>query len=159
MGFESIWGKITDLQNISFTNIWVDLNLGSNVVTSARPINYMLNDVNLDERLSNSPNIDTSLHKILYNSPFTCGHIQTEMNERSQRTVKYVELLSKHDIKFVLGTDAQGAELTSLFGEQSHFKNLMHWHYKNSQDAELMNKRLKSNTTEYIKYALMGLKR
>ena len=131
LGFDSVWGIVTDLQSISFTNVWIDLNLGSNVVTAAKPINHMINGINLNERLTNFSSINSSLKEILNQSRFTCGFIQTETVERSERIAKFIELLNKYGIKFVLGTDGQGVELTSLFSEQLHFKNLMHWYYKN----------------------------
>ena len=157
LGFDSVWSVVTDLQSTSFTDIWIDLNLGSNVVTAAKPINHMINGINLNERLTNSTSVDTSLKEILNQSRFTCGFVQTEVVERSARIAKFIELLNKYGIKFVLGTDGQGVELTSLFSEQLHFKNLMYWYYKNCDKAELVNKRLKSNTYEYIKYCLSNL--
>lgn len=157
LGFESVWSVITDLQTISFTPIWVDLNLGSNVVTSARPLTSMIDNVNLEERLPATSNIESLLKEVISNSRFTCGHIQTEIVERSERIAKFIEILAKYGIKFILGTDGQGTELTSLFIEQMHFKNLVYWYYKDSRDAELMNKRLKNNTVDYIKYSLENL--
>lgn len=157
LGFDSVWGIITDLQNVSFTNIWVDLNLGSNVVTAAKPISYMTHSINLKECPGSLSSTNSLFNEILNKSRFTCGYIQTETVERSERIAKFIALLNKHGIKFVLGTDGQGTELTSLFGEQLHFKNLMHWYYEDSNEAELMNKRLKNNTFEYIKYGLSNL--
>lgn len=158
LGFDSVWSVVTDLQANSFTTVWVDLNLGSNVVTAAKPQTHIISNVNFDERLTNVSTIESALKEIITSARFTCGYIQTETVERSERIARFIELLSNYNIKFILGTDGQGSELTSLFSEQLHFKNLMYWYYKNSDKAELMNKRLKNNILDYIKYALGNLK-
>jgi hypothetical protein len=157
LGFDKVWGSITDLQSNSFIPIWVDLNLGSNAITAAVHNNQMISNVNLSERLTHNLDIKQAIKVILDDLRFTCGYIQTELVERSERIAKFVDLLQKHGICFILGTDGQGSELTSLFREQAHFAQLMHWYYKDNNEAELINKRLKSNTIEYIKYALGAL--
>ncbi len=157
LGFDSVWAVITDLQTISFTSIWVDLNLGSNVVTAARPLNYTIRKTKSNKSSRDSYNVESLLKEVLDKSRFTCGYIQTEMIERSERIAKFMEMLANYGVKFVLGTDGQGTELTSLFTEQMHFKNLVYWYYKNTADAEIMNKRLKNNTVDYIKYSLENL--
>jgi hypothetical protein len=157
LGFEKVWASITDLQSNSFMPVWVDLNLGSNAITAAVHTNQMVANVNLGERLTHHLDIKQAIKAILDELRFTCGYLQTEMVERSERIARFVDLLQKHGIFFILGTDGQGSELTSLFREQSHFNQLMHWYYKDSRDAELANSSLKSNTIAYIKYALASL--
>ncbi len=154
LGFDNVWGTLADLQSSSFMSIWVDLNLGSNVVTSAKSLNSITTDIKLNERLTNITNIEMAIREIIDTSRFTCGYIQTEIVERSERVAKFIDLLKKHNIMFILGTDGQGSELTSIFDERLHFYKLMCWYYKNHVEAEVMNRTLKNNIIEYIKYAL-----
>jgi hypothetical protein len=157
LGFDKVWGNVTDIQSNSFMPLWVDLNLGSNAITAAVHTNQLISNVNLRERMTHELDVKQAVKVILDELRFTCGYIQTEMVERSERVAKFIDLLQKYSIRFVLGTDGQGSELTSLFREQTHFNQLTHWYYKDSNDAESVNNRLKINTIEYIKYALGSL--
>jgi hypothetical protein len=107
--------------------------------------------------LTHNLDVNQAIKFILDGLRFTCGYIQTEMVERSERLVKFVDLLQEHDLCFILGTDDQGSELTSLFREQAHFIQLMSWCYKDNIEAEFVNNSLKSNTIECIKYTLGAL--
>ncbi len=158
LGFDAVWSVLSDLHSGSFTPIWVDLNLGSNVVTAAKSFNSMMTNVQLNERLTNSASIEVAIKEIIDHSRFTCGYIQTEIVERSERIAKFIDLLKKQGILFILGTDGQGSELTSILNEHLHFHKLMYWYYKDNNQADFMNKTLKANINEYIKYALGGIK-
>jgi len=157
LGFDKVWGNVTDIQNNSFLPVWVDLNLGSNAITAAVDNNQRVSNVDLSERLTHNIDVKQAIKASLDEQRFTCGYIQTEMVERSERIARFIDLLQKYGIRFILGTDGQGSELTSLFREQLHFRQLTHWYYKDADEAAFVNNRLKSNTTEYIKYALDAL--
>ena len=154
LGFDSVWGAVTGLNASSFLFVWVDLNLGSNIVTSARSIRSTIDSEPHSKHADHSLVIEDVVRKAINHARFTCGYIQTELVERSERIAKFIDLLRKHGILFVLGTDGQGTELTSLFREQLHFHKLMNWYYKDRYETEFMNKMLKSNINRYISYAI-----
>ena len=139
------------LENKKKEKLWIDLNLGSNMVTSASTISSVLKGgVNSPGNYGSS--IDKEKEAIL-RSPFTSGVKQTCLVARSKKIGSYIEKLFNAGIKFILGTDAPGAETTSIWTEIEHYAQAC----ETSENGEDLEEQREKYMDEYIKYGTDNL--
>jgi len=133
LGHKEDWSSITELHRNDFARVWVDLNLGSDVVTGAQ-----------------------ATHK---NLCISSDYIQTRLENDSKAVIRFVENLNSYNIPFVLGTDGQGVESTTIKNELDNFNRLVERYYEDKDKAKLINKKLNEHIKNYERYSIGNIKK
>lgn len=157
LGNNDVWDAIGNLNENKGSTIWLDLNLGSNIVTAAKSINEATSGNSSDKRTSHSASLKQAMNQI-FELPFASGDAQIQLIPRSESIVKFIEALQRNKIKFILGTDGQGVESTKIHDELSQFAELIGGYFSHDSDkARQINTFLKENIAAYLQYTTDSL--
>lgn len=133
---------------------WVDLNLGSNIVTAARTINSLFAD-EMSERRNDQSESPAAVKQSINSNPFNSSIDLRHLIVRSKGVIGMgIKDLVDSKIKFVLGTDGQGVESSTISEENQQFYAISALFEE--EDKETINRALRKNEEEYLNYGIYG---
>lgn len=147
--------KIGSLKKEKKNILWIDLNLISNAVTGANPFNELM-EGSFNEGRTRSGNFKAVESRALSN-PIESVREQDDLVRRSDEVKKFVEYLIENDIKFILGTDGQGVESSSIYREYDLFTEIAK--SVASRVCQPGGNLLRKNVNNYLKYGAGNLEK